>query len=65
MGRAMSVHLRTEARIYCDGGTHQGLEVSVAGDRPMPEVRAFIRRAGWTITRDGRTLCPEHARSRR
>lgn len=56
----MSVHLRTIVTVYCDGGTHQGLEFS--SERPLTEALEYIRRAGWTIKRDGRTLCAQHAK---
>ena len=59
----MAIHLRTEVRVYCDGGTHRGLEFTVSGDRPMTEAREYVRRVGWTNTRDGRTLCPEHKKA--
>lgn len=57
----MAISMRTEVRVYCDGGVHQGLEFSAFGENPKAEARASIRRAGWVIKRDGRILCPKHA----
>lgn len=64
-GQLMSIHLRTEVRVYCDGGVHQWLEFTVSGDAPKTEARSFIRRAGWVVKQDGRTLCPVHAKEAR
>jgi hypothetical protein len=63
----MTVYQRVLVRVYCDGGTHQGLEFTVSGDdgRHQAKVRETIRNAGWTITRDGSTYCRDHKPKRR
>lgn len=57
----MPINMRTTVNVYCDGGVHRGLEFTVSGERPLVKARAYVRRVGWT-TRDGRVLCPEHAK---
>lgn len=57
----MPINMRTTVNVYCDGGVHRGLEFTVSGERPLTAAREYVRRVGWTLTRDGKVLCPEHA----
>lgn len=61
----MTINTRTEVHVYCDGGVHQGLEFTVSSAAPLTEAKTIIRRSGWTIKRDGRVLCPKHAKEQK
>lgn len=47
-------------RVYCDGAFHQPLETRVSYPATKAEIRALMRRAGWTVKSDGRTYCSAH-----
>jgi hypothetical protein len=57
----MGILVRATAMIYCDGAPHRALEWSGSGEKALSGPKELARRAGWTIKRDGRVFCPEHA----
>ena len=62
----MTIQLRTVAKVYCDGGVHQGLEFSILDHpNPMTASKAHIRMVGWTIAKDGKVYCPQHTPRRK
>lgn len=57
----MSISATTTVRVYCDGGTHQGLEFILRSFPPTKrELDERVRAAGWVVRRDYTYFCPIH-----
>jgi hypothetical protein len=50
-------------KVYCDGGWHQPLEITLAAGTKQEAV-AEVKRRGWKVAADGTTLCPDHPKKR-
>jgi hypothetical protein len=56
----MSAQGKVEVRVFCDGGFHQALEITLPFPTTKAAVNQRIRSAGRTVKGDGRTFCREH-----
>lgn len=56
----MSIQGRITITVYCNGGFHAPFEVVIPFPSTRAAAQARVRAAGWTVTKDGSTFCPQH-----